>query len=191
MTREEYEAKQNSLKKDVRYMPTGVPGEVKMVENGTEEPKLDMNRIKQDWNSYLDYLDTKKVRGSADLDKGDLGNKYFREYLKENPNTSLNENIIPKIREAYLDLRNSQVADIQSGKIGFLGKSGKDADVSGFMKNIVENEKTKNPNYVGQHLTQTRFPGGVIKDKNTGKVIQKTEILTPGKSTEMISKEYL
>lgn len=191
MTREEWEAKQNSLKKDVKYVSNGVPGEVKMVEEDPEEPKLDMNKIKQDWNAYLDYLDTKKIRGSADLDKGDLGNKYFREYLKANPNTSLNESIIPKIREAYLDLRNSQVADIQSGKISFGGKSGKDADVSGFMRNIVENEKTKNPNYIGQHLTQTRFPGGVIKDKNTGKVIQKTEILTPGKSTEMISKEYL
>lgn len=191
MTREEWEAKQNSLKKEVKYMPTGVPGEVKMVEGDTEDPPVDMDKVKQDWNSYLDYLDMKKVRGSADLDKADLGNKYFREYLKENPNTSLNESIIPKIREAYLDLRNSQVTDIQSGKIQFLGKSGKEADVSGFMRNIVENEKTKNPNYVGQHLTQTRFPGGVIKDKNTGKVIQKTEILTPGKSTEMISKEYL
>jgi hypothetical protein len=191
MTREEWEAKQNSLKKDVKYMPTGVLGEVKMVENDNEEPKVDMEKIKKDWNAYLDYLDTKKVRGLPALDKDDLGNKYFREYLKSNPGTSLNESIIPKIREAYLDLRNSQVADIQSGKIAFLGKTGKDADVSGFMKNIVENEKTKNPNYIGQHLTQTRFPGGKIKDKNTGKVIQKTEILTPGKSTEMISKEYL
>ena len=30
-----------------------------------------------------------------------------------------------------------------------------------------------------------------MKDKNTGKIIEKTEILTPGKSTEMISKKYL
>jgi len=191
MTREEWEEKQNSLKKEVKYMPTGKPGEVKMVEKETEEPKADMNKIKQDWNAYLDYLDEKKVRGIDALDKGDLGNKYFREYLKANPNTSLNENIIPKIREAYQDLRNSQIADIQSGKISFLGKTGKDADVSSFMRHIVENEKTKNPNYVGQHLTQTRFPGGVIKDKNTGKVIEKTEILTPGKGVEMIKKEYL
>jgi hypothetical protein len=26
------------------------------------------------------------------------------------------------------------------------------------MKSIVENEKTKDPNYVGQKLTQTKFP---------------------------------
>ena len=151
MTREEWEAKQNSLKKDVKYMPTGKPGEVKMVEDDIEEPPVDMEKLKQDWNAYLDYLDTKKISNRADLDKNDLGNKYFREYLKANPNTSLNENVIPKIREAYLDLRNSQVADIQSGKIAFLGKSGKDADVSAFMRHIVENEKTKTPNYVGQH----------------------------------------
>ena len=29
MTREEWEYKQNALKQDVRYVPTGVPGEVK------------------------------------------------------------------------------------------------------------------------------------------------------------------
>ena len=189
MTREEWEAKQNSLKKEVKYMPTGNPGEVKMVEE--EEPKVDMNKLKQDWNSYLDYLDEKKVRGTDALDKGDLGNKYFKEYLKSNPNTSLNENIIPKIREAYQDLRNSQIKDIQSGKIAFLGKSGKDADVSGFMRHILENEKSKNPNYVGKHLTQTKFPGGIIKDKNTGEVVEKEEYLSPGKSVEMVKKTFM
>ena len=30
--------------------------------------------------------------------------------------------------------------------------------MSDFMNHIVENEKTTNPNYVGQHLTQTMFP---------------------------------
>lgn len=191
MTREEWEAKQNSLKKEVKYMPTGVPGEVKMVEGDTEDPPVDMGKVKQDWNAYLDYLDTKKISDRKDLDKNDLGNKYFREYLKANPNTSLSESIIPQIRQAYQELRNSQVADILSGKISFAGKTGKDVDTSNFMRHIVDNEKSEFPNYVGQHLTQTRFPGGVMKDKNTGKIIEKTNILTPGKATQMVNKEYL
>jgi hypothetical protein len=191
MTREEWEAKQNSLKKDVKYMPTGNPGEVKMVEDGNEEPKIDMNKVKQDWNAYLDYLEEKGVKGLPALDKDNLGNKYFKEYLRKNPNTSLNENIIPKIREAYKTLRDSQIADMQAGKATYQGKSGKDVDYSGFMKHIVDNELTENPNYIGQHLTQTKFPGGAIVEKNTGKVLEKTNILTPGWGEKVMKKENL
>jgi hypothetical protein len=191
MTREEWETKQNSLKKEVKYMPTGVPGEVKMVEDGSEEPKVDMQKVKQDWNAYLDYLDTKKISDRKELDKNDLGNKYFREYLKANPNTSLNENIIPKIREAYLDLRNRSIADMQLGKASYQGKSGKDVDYSNYMRHIVDNEKSEFPNYVGQHLTQTRFPGGIIKDKKTGQVIKKVDLMTPAQSKGLINEVNL
>jgi hypothetical protein len=191
MTREEWEAKQNSLKKEVKYVPTGNPGEVKMEEGDPEEPKVDMNKVKQDWNVFLDYLEKKGVRGKPALDTGNLGNKYFKEYLKANPNTSLNENIIPKIREAYQTLRNSQIADMQAGKATYNGKSGKDADYSGFMKWIVDNELTENPNYIGQYLTQLRFPGGKIVEEKTGRVLEKTNVLTPGWGEKAMKKENL
>lgn len=40
MTREEWEYKQNALKQDVRYVPTGVSGEVKSVVQQTVPSKL-------------------------------------------------------------------------------------------------------------------------------------------------------
>jgi len=176
MTREEWEAKQNSLKKDVRYMPTGNPGEVKMVESGstTEEkdgnPPVDDKTLKSDWNKYLEYLEKKGVKGSANLDKGGLGNKYFLEYIKANPGTSLSVDVIPRVRQLYIDLRNTNIEQMKKGNASFspggivgnkaTGNSitGATGDYTEFMKNIIENEKTANPNYVGRYLTQTRFP---------------------------------
>jgi hypothetical protein len=40
MTREEWEYKQNALKQNVTYVPTGVPGEVKSVVEKTVPSKL-------------------------------------------------------------------------------------------------------------------------------------------------------
>ena len=45
MTREEWEYKQNALKKDVRYVPTGMSGEVKSVVEKTVPSKLSPSGI--------------------------------------------------------------------------------------------------------------------------------------------------
>jgi hypothetical protein len=133
-------------------------------EGGGENPKeADLQKIKEDWNKYLEYLEEKGVKGSPELDKGGLGNKYFQEYIKANPETSLSPAVIPKIREAYTELRNVTMEQIKSGKGGFKDSKGKiqsgpNTDFTDYMKSIVENEKTKDPNYVGQKLTQTKFP---------------------------------
>ena len=176
MTKEEWDSKQNSLKKEYKYISTGVPGQVKKIEI-SEEEKVDKDgkeeegepmvteKHKADWNKYLTWLDAKKMKGTPDLDKGGLGNKLFNQYIKENPTTSLNPNIIPGIRKEYQILRQSGIDDILKGKAYFLGKTGKDTDTSNFMKHIELNEKSKDPNYVGQHLTQTFFPDVQIGDE--------------------------
>lgn len=120
-----------------------------------KEPVID-DKVKQDWNNYLDWLDKKGMRGKPELDKGGVGNNLFKQYIKENPSTSLTDKHIPGIRKAYLDLRNDRLKEIESGKGTYKG------DVSTFMKHIVDNEKSADPNYVGQHLTQTRFPGAKL-----------------------------
>lgn len=177
MTREEWEAKQNSLKKEYKYIPTGTPGQVKKVEATEEEgePKHNekeekeepilIDKHKEDWNKYLKWLESKKMRGIPDLDKGGLGNQLFNQYLKENPSTSLTADIIPGIRKEYMKLRESGIDDIAKGKAYFMGKTGRDADTTNFMRHIVLNEQSKDPNYVGQHLTQTYFPDIKIDDK--------------------------
>lgn len=143
---------------------------------------------KKDWNVYLSWLDSKKMKGKPELDKGQLGNKLFQQFLKENPNTSLTKEIIPKIRKSYMELREATINDILSGKSSYYGKSGKGTDVSSLMRHIVENEKSKDPNYVGQHLTQTFFPPAKLTtDDGMKKTIERVEIRTP-KTTEQLFK---
>ncbi len=47
---------------------------------------------RKDWNAYLNYLEEEGLQGKAELDKGvpTKGRLVFREYLKKNPNSSLN-----------------------------------------------------------------------------------------------------
>jgi len=47
MTKEEWDLKQNSLKKSYKYVPTGTPGQVKKVEDNEEEENSDDIRKKK------------------------------------------------------------------------------------------------------------------------------------------------
>lgn len=179
MTREEWEAKQNATKKQFKYVSGGEPGQVKKVEITEEETTPDdengemvSDKVKQDWNMYLSWLDKKGMKGKPELDKGGIGNNLFKQYLKENPETSLSEKVIPSIRKAYVDLRNDRLKEIQGGKGSYEGSP------ESFMKHIVLNEQSGDPNYVGQHLTQTMFPGAKLTSP-TG-VVKKVELLGKG-----------
>jgi len=136
-----------------------------------ETPSMATDKNKKDWNDFLIWLDEKKVRGKKDLDTNDLGNKYFDEYISTHKDTSLSKDVIPAIRNAYIDLRNTGVQQIKEGKATFLGKKGDEADTNSFMKHIIMNEQTSNPNYVGQHLTQTFFPDVTTKEFLNNKLI--------------------
>lgn len=189
MTREEWEAKQNASKKQFKYVSEGTPGQVKKVEVTEEEETTPddesgetvSDKVKMDWNDYLTWLDKKGMRGKPELDKGGVGNNLFKQYIKENPETSLSEKVIPSIRKAYVDLRNDRLKEIQSGKGSYKGSP------ESFMKHIVLNEQSGDPNYVGQHLTQTMFPGAKLTSP-TGEV-KKVELL--GKGGTKISAETL
>lgn len=189
MTREEWEAKQNATKKQFKYVSDGEPGKVKKVVMAEEEETTPDNetketaseQLKEDWNGFLNWLDKKGMKGKPELDKGDLGNQLFRQYIKETPGTSLSEKSIPAIRKAYTELRNDRLKEIQEGKGNYEGSP------ESFMKHIVLNEQTENPNYVGQHLTQTMFPGAKLTSP-TGE-IKKIELL--GKGGAKVSAETL
>jgi len=187
MTKEQWDMQQNASKKKYKYIPTGKPGEVKMVEDNEEDEKDGdgeesttkiTDQHKQDWNKYLGWLKDKGMQGKPELDKGGLGERLFDQYIKENPETSLNRNLIPGIRREYNDLRNQAIEEFKSGKSVFNYKDKPSSDYDLFMKHIVDNEKSANPNYVGQHLTMTMFPGAKIteKDANTGKVLSQKSI---------------
>jgi len=179
MTREEYEAKQNSLKKDVRYMPTGVPGEVKMVENGgnikgEDGGTIDEKTAKNEWNKFGQWMDSKKMRGKPDLDKGDLGNKLFKQWQAEtgSPLTleyvpTLRQHIIKSIGEQkdriLKSTGNTRVALPGSGKLVWGEEARPVVDKIGYK--MLENEKSANPNYIGSLFSTWNFPTYDIEEK--------------------------
>jgi hypothetical protein len=69
MTREEWEAKQNSLKKDIKYVPTGNPGEVKAI-------------------GYMDDIEEKKSEKQEPLNTPEAWEKSIRNIEHEIGNPS-------------------------------------------------------------------------------------------------------
>lgn len=55
---------------------------------------------RRDWNDFLDYLQKSGVAGSKELDQPDknVAKTYIDKYKKENPNTSVSEDLIPSIQ---------------------------------------------------------------------------------------------
>lgn len=148
-----------------------------------ESNSPDVNKIKTDWNDFLSWMEQKGVKGKPELDKGDLGNKYFKDYIKSHPETSLSEKAIPIIRQEYVKLRDDNAARILAGKgeftlpdVGVLTGEAAKKYMDRFMGNILKNEQSANPNYVGQYLTQTPFPPSTFKVYENDKLIsEKTQ----------------
>ena len=46
----------------------------------TEDPNV-TNKLREDWNNYISWLDLKGMRGKAELDTNDLGGKVLLSYL--------------------------------------------------------------------------------------------------------------
>ena len=140
-----------------------------------EEPKPVVNpRLKQDWNDFLSYLDKKGVRGKSDLDKFGAGYKLFDEYVKNNPGTSLSRQTLPAIRKEILNYR-TWVLDENRKPMGSRKASlGSGVTEDNFMRHVVANEKTSDPNYPGMHLTTTSFPLSYLNTFVSDKLI-KTE----------------
>ena len=51
-----------------------------------DDPQLS-DKLRTHWGAYLDWLDTKGLRGKPELDSNDLGGKMIDEYRKQFPET--------------------------------------------------------------------------------------------------------
>ena len=144
--------------------------------SGDEDPKVAPkvdNKLRKDWNDFLDYLDKKGQRGKEELDYDDMGNKLLDEYLATNKNTSITKDKVPVIRKELLNYRNWVLGQAKEGKT--MLEDG--VTEENFMKHIVENEASEKPDYVGSRFTKTKFPdaymqtfmnGQLVKKENTG-----------------------
>lgn len=76
------------------------------------------NGQRQEWNSFLDYLQKRGVKGNPALDNRDtgLGQKLMEEYRAQNPHFSLTYDQVPQVQQDLQDYRNSLVQQYKSGK---------------------------------------------------------------------------
>lgn len=74
---------------------------------------------KAQWNLFIDYLDKKGLRGSADLDARDkgLGARLMSEYQKVNPDFKLGYDRIADVQQDLQNYRKQLVNDYNAGKI--------------------------------------------------------------------------
>ena len=176
----------------------------KMMNNGNGEvgPKPKYKSIEevdflspqkmQEWNSYIDYAKDKGFAGKAEIDKEGKGNKLFEEWKKQNPKTSISIEDMPSVRKSLIALRNESIENMKTGKGEYMSskgvQKGPNADYSEFMRHVELNEKSSDPNYIGQHMTITKFPAPKAKivQKGSGKVISETSgpLSMPGKSEQ-------
>ena len=134
-------------------------------------PKVD-NKLREDWNMFLDYLDKKGIRGNPTLDAGGLGYKLYDQYVKETPNTTLSRATLPIIRGEMTKYRQWVLDEAKAGRAR-LPEGLKEED---FMKHILANESTADPLYPGSQLTATKFPSGFLKTFLNDKLVKEEKI---------------
>jgi hypothetical protein len=152
--------------------PTANPmlaSKASLLTEGDPPTKVD-DKLRADWNAYTDWLEKKGLKGKADLDANGKGYQLFDEYVKANPTTSLSRAKLPALRQEFISYRNDILSKAKQGKANI------STTPDNFMKFVVENEKTGDPNYPGMNLTQIKFPQGKLNIKVDDKLV-KTENL--------------
>lgn len=107
-------------KKSVSKLVDGLPKDPSVAADGGSYSDDDKNKIsppenykplsvpqRAEWNSFLDYLHSKGVAGSKDLDVKDksLGLSYLAQYQKENPKTTITPDMIQNVQYEQQQLR--------------------------------------------------------------------------------------
>lgn len=137
-----------------------------MPDNSNDDPQV-TNKLRKDWNDYTSWLAARGLKGNPSLDKGGLGYKYFDDYIKQNPTTSLSRDTMPIVRKELLNYRqwvldeDKKPANVRRGELD--KKNG--VTEENFMRVLVNNEKTQDPNLPGTFLTQVKFPDEYVKLK--------------------------
>ena len=209
MTREQWDEQQNASKKNYKYVPTGKPGEVKMVEDVDVDGKniddkdpekpLTPQEIRSEWNKFHKWASGRKIYstdekgnkimdennnpklediiGNEKLNKGDLGNKVFLQYIKEHPEAKIKLEDMPSVRKEMMNVREELFNSIRSGKSLIPDKTGKlvtgkeaEPVLSTLYNRLSENEKSKNPNYIGSLFSTFRFPEQEVSQVVQGKL---------------------
>ncbi|HWC57719.1 MAG TPA: hypothetical protein VG621_02105 [Candidatus Paceibacterota bacterium] len=124
-------------------------------------------RLPQDWNDYLDWLDTLNLRGNEALDHNDLGGAMIDRYVREHPGTSLSRESVKDIQKFFVDYKNWVLDQIKNREGMFKSKE----DEEHFLEGL-----SKVDNWAGSQTTRYKFPRSYLvtltKTADYGKAAQ-------------------
>ena len=143
-------------------------------------------KLKTDWNRYVDWLDQKGVKGSSQLDAGtgagNLGIKYVNQYKKENPDSLISPETIKEVQGHMNNYRESTIQQLRDKKAQISDAKAPggsrfvspDENLDYYMKNLSVNDGVP-----GQQTTAWKFPDEFLKTTYRG----------PGKKVEKVTVE--
>lgn len=121
------------------------------------------NKLREDWNKYIDWLEKKGYKGSPALDKNDFGGKMIDMYRRENPQTTVSRETIKPIQQEFSKYRDWSLDQVKQGKA--MLSSGATPD--NYMKSLSIID-----GIAGQRTTSFRFPESYLttfkNGQNTG-----------------------
>jgi hypothetical protein len=107
------------------------------------------NQVRQDWNSYVDWLAQQGLKGNPILDHNDLAGRMLDQYQKVNPNTTINRDIIVPLQNEFQNYRNYALSGVKNGTHAFAPGVNED----NFMKSLSQVD-----GIAGQRTTSFKFP---------------------------------
>ncbi len=137
--------------------------------NPSEENPITVdNTLRRHWNDYTRWLESKKLRGNPELDKGGKWEQVLEQYRKENPMTLINKKTIPIIQKEFQNYRNYVIDKVKRGKASF----GTGTNENNFLKDLsivdsIAGSKTTAHNFPDEYL-QTFEKGNLINTQKLG-----------------------
>lgn len=83
--------------------------------DGKKEIVID-NKIREGWNSYVDWLEARGLKGNPSLDKDDFGGQMIDKYKLENPDSPISREMIIPIQKDFSVYRDFVLEDVKNKK---------------------------------------------------------------------------
>lgn len=117
---------------------------------------------RQQWNSFIDYLDKSGYKGNPILDDRDkkLGQFLFDKYRHETPGVTITYQDVPRVQQDLQNSRNEAVNLYKTGKAKFDVK-----DESEIMANLSPVD-----GWLGSKTSSHKFPVAVATTNNQGNI---------------------
>ena len=124
-----------------------------------------LNKLKQGWEAYRDYLDQKGLYGDERLNHA-FGKQVFINWAKKNPQYGLNWDTLPTVAAELSKQKKSTLEAVSAGKL-YLDRKPEEMNPT-----EQANLKSKNPTWPGTLLTDQSFPTYTENFYKNGKLVQ-------------------